>query len=363
MMLASLWSARACASLKRRRGLSSSRAIFLPTRGKATAAEDIYERKTPIEHVLLRPGMYVGSVEATTTNTWIWSRSTRQGADASASDSNSADDLRQYMRREDIEYTPALIKLFDEILVNAADNIHRDKAQTYIKVEIGKEEGEKGRHYISVRNDGRGIPVKIHPTEGMYIPELVFGHLLTGSNFNDSEGRLTGGRHGYGAKLTNIFSSEFTVEILDSKRGLLLQQTWSNNMTEVRPPVVTALDTPAASPPLKDYTKITFMPDLKRLLGNEDAGFGSGNILMLEKRVLDVAACIAPVKVFLNDQAVPIHSFREYMDMHVTSESLEGRTEPHHELLCSRVNKRWLVGVELAEIGQFEQVSGLCTTD
>lgn len=73
---------------------------------------------------------------------------------------------------------------------------------------------------IEVMNDGRGIPVQMHAEEGMYVPELVLGHLLTGSNFNDDTESVTGGRYGYGAKLTNIFSKEFTVETLDSAAGL-----------------------------------------------------------------------------------------------------------------------------------------------
>jgi DNA topoisomerase II len=43
----------------------------------------------------------------------------------------------------------------------------------------------------------------------MYVPELIFGHLLTGSNYDDDEQKVTGGRNGYGAKLANIFSSSF----------------------------------------------------------------------------------------------------------------------------------------------------------
>ena len=73
----------------------------------------------------------------------------------------------------------------------------------------------------------------MHKKEKIYIPELLFGHLLTGSNFDDDEKRLTGGRHGYGAKLTNVFSEQFTLEIVDahSTRGKYktYKQTWEEN--------------------------------------------------------------------------------------------------------------------------------------
>ena len=52
----------------------------------------------------------------------------------------------------------------------------------------------------------------------------MFGHLLTGSNFDDSKQQVTGGRHGYGAKLTNIFSTSFTVEAVDTTTKLKYSQ-------------------------------------------------------------------------------------------------------------------------------------------
>ena len=105
------------------------------------------------------------------------------------------------------------IKLIDEILVNAADNIQRDKKTTTIKVTIDQKQNR-----ISVWNNGKGIPIEMHKDHGCYVPELVFGHLLTSSNYDDKQKKVTGGRNGYGAKLTNIFSKRFTVETQDSKK-------------------------------------------------------------------------------------------------------------------------------------------------
>lgn len=61
-------------------------------------------------------------------------------------------------------------------------------------------------------NNGKGIPVAMHKDEKMYVPTMIFGHLLTSSNYNDDEQKVTGGRNGYGAKLCNIFSNKFVVE-------------------------------------------------------------------------------------------------------------------------------------------------------
>ncbi len=107
---------------------------------------------------------------------------------------------------EEISFVPALYKIFDEVLVNAADNYQRDKRMNLLKVVINMQEG-----YVSVHNNGKGIPVEIHKEEKIYVPEMIFGHLLTGSNYDDDDKKVVGGRNGYGAKLANIFSHKFIV--------------------------------------------------------------------------------------------------------------------------------------------------------
>lgn len=157
--------------------------------------EDIYQKKTQLEHILLRPDTYVGSLERDKKSFWLL---------------NEAEDA---FEEREIEYVPGLYKIFDEIIVNAADNFQRSKDMSYIKVDI-----DQGTGSISVKNNGKGIPVEIHKKEKCYVPDLIFGNLLTGSNFNDDERKVTGGRNGYGAKLANIFSKMFIVECADKKR-------------------------------------------------------------------------------------------------------------------------------------------------
>jgi len=79
---------------------------------------------------------------------------------------------------------------------------------------------------ISVWNDGRGIPVEMHKEQKMFVPSLIFGQLLTSSNYNDSEKKVTGGRNGYGAKLCNIFSTKFVVETCSSDSGKRFKQVY-----------------------------------------------------------------------------------------------------------------------------------------
>ncbi|KAH9301946.1 hypothetical protein KI387_013529, partial [Taxus chinensis] len=161
--------------------------------GPQKTIEETYQKKSQLEHILLRPDTYVGSIERHKQTLWVYEDDT--------------------MVQKEIEYVPGLYKIFDEILVNAADNKQRDPSMKNVKVEISVEDNR-----ISVFNDGDGIPVEIHQQEGVYVPELIFGHLLTSSNYDDNVKKTTGGRNGYGAKLTNIFSTEFVIETADGKR-------------------------------------------------------------------------------------------------------------------------------------------------
>jgi len=152
---------------------------FIDSTIKKGTIEEIYQKKTPLEHILLRPDTYIGSTEPTTEINWIY------------------DEKEKIIKEKKITYVPGLFKIFDEILVNAADNSKRDKKQNKIKVKINRE-----KNRISVWNNGKNIPIKTHKEYNCYIPTLLFGQLLTGSNFDDGEKKITGGRNGYGAKLT-----------------------------------------------------------------------------------------------------------------------------------------------------------------
>jgi len=198
------------------------------------SVEKIYQKKTQLEHILLRPDSYVGSIESTNAQLWIL---------------NEGDDK---FTLKNIEYVPGLYKIFDEILVNAADNYQRDHSMDEIRVTI-----DKSKNTISIWNNGKGIPVQIHKEYNIYVPELIFGHLLTSSNYDDTKKKVTGGRNGYGAKLTNIFSKKFIVETADSKNKKRFKMTWENNMSQCSPPEIKEYNE-------EDFTCITFKPDLKR---------------------------------------------------------------------------------------------------
>ena len=133
---------------------------------------------------------------------------------------------------------------------------------------------------ISVYNNGRGIPIEIHSKEGIYIPELIFGHLLTSSNYDDDQKKVTGGRNGYGAKLANIYSTEFVVETCDKGTKQKYKQTFTKNMSQRTKPKITSNSTG------QEWTKITFKPDFKRF-GMD--GIDADTESLMKKRVYDSA--------------------------------------------------------------------------
>lgn len=103
--------------------------------------------------------------------------------------------------------------------MNAADNLIREPSQDTIRVEVKRKEGS-----ISIWNNGSGLPVQMHREHNCYVPELVFGQLLTSDNYDDEEKKVVGGRNGYGAKLTNIFSTKFVLETADASSGKKYKQ-------------------------------------------------------------------------------------------------------------------------------------------
>jgi hypothetical protein len=161
-----------------------------------------------------------------------------------------------------------------------------------LKIGIDVENGT-----ISVYNNGRGIPIEIHSKEKMYIPELIFGHLLSSSNYDDDEKKLTGGRNGYGAKLANIYSTEFTIDTADKGTSQKYKQTWTDNMGKCGKAKITKNSRG------EEYTRVTFTPDLKRF---GMTAIDSDTVSLLKKRVYDMAGTVKDVKVYLNDERLKI---------------------------------------------------------
>ncbi|XP_056285488.1 DNA topoisomerase 2-alpha [Pseudoliparis swirei] len=287
---------------------------------KRMSVERIYQKKTQLEHILLRPDSYVGSVEPVTQQMWVY-------------------DEEDGLNSRDVTFVPGLYKIFDEILVNASDNKQRDKSMSIIKINIDVE-----NNTISVWNNGKGIPVVEHKVEKVYVPALIFGQLLTSSNYDDDQKKVTGGRNGYGAKLCNIFSTKFTVETSCKESKKTFKQTWYDNMSRTGDSCIKPFDG-------EEYTCITFMPDLAKF---KMTTLDKDTVALMTRRAYDIAGCSKGVRVFFNGKRLPLTGFRNYVEMYVKDrvDELGAALVVIHEI----VNERWEVCLTMSEKG-FQQVS------
>uniref|UniRef100_A0AAX7SEV5 DNA topoisomerase 2 n=1 Tax=Astatotilapia calliptera TaxID=8154 RepID=A0AAX7SEV5_ASTCA len=252
-------------------------------KGSKLSVERVYQKKTQLEHILLRPDTYIGSVEPITQQMWVF-------------------DEEIGMNQREITYVPGLYKIFDEIL---------------------------GQHLSY---------------EKMYVPALIFGHLLTSSNYDDEEKKVTGGRNGYGAKLCNIFSTKFTVETACKEYRHSFKQTWQNNMTKTSEPKIKFFDG-------DDFTSVTFQPDLSKFKMEK---LDKDIVALLTRRAYDVAGSCRGVKVSLNGKKLPVNGFRSYVDLYVKDKLDE--TGVALKVVHETVNDRWEVCLTMSEKG-FQQIS------
>lgn len=169
--------------------------------------EDKYKAMTDIEHVLFRPGMYVGSTKKELQNGFLYNID------------------KESFEETEYQVVPAMLKVVDEIISNSCDEFRRvdNLGLTEILVDVNSKEG-----YIEVTDNG-GISVVEHKDAGCWLPEFIFGRLRTSSNYDDEEDRSGVGTNGVGSSIANIFSSKFIIETADGKKRW--QRSWSNNMS------------------------------------------------------------------------------------------------------------------------------------
>ena len=296
-----------------------------------------YQRKTDKQHILDNPDTYIGSVENVEADMWVF------------------DDESQRIVQRNMEYIPGLYKLFDEGIVNCRDHVMRmiqsaildKKFVSYINANV-EDDGT-----IILSNDGNGIDIAKHPEYDVWIPELIFGHLRTSTNYDKTEKRIVGGKNGFGFKLALIWSTYGRIETLDHTRGLKYVQEFRNNLDVIEDPIIEKV-----SKASKPYTKVLFKPDYARL---GITGLDKNMVALLKKRVYDIAAVtdhsIKKVKVGFNEVAAPVKNFQQYVDLYVGSKAETKR-------IYETTDERWEYAVTLAPNHEFTQVSfvnGICT--
>jgi len=292
--------------------------------------EETYQKKSQLEHVLHRPGMYIGDIDRSTCERWII--------------------VDSKMVKTKITYSPGLYKIFDEIFTNAIDHSQRDPTLKKIEVTLNQVTGE-----IIIFNDGTGIPVEIHKEHNKYVPSIIFGEFHTSSNYDDTEKRTVGGLNGYGSKLTNAFSKKFTVEICDGVNHFI--QVWENNMSSVSVPKISSKK--------KSFTKISFIPDYTRF-NMKTLDIDTYNLL--KARIYEGSA-ITDKKVTVSletinengtiSEKIPTKNFEDFVNLFIGTKSENPR-------VYEKINDRWEIVVCLNPHDKFTQVSfvnGITTSE
>ena len=297
-----------------------------------------YQKKSDREHVLDNPDTYIGSIENVNQDYFVY------------------DQQDNIIKSKNIKYIPGLYKLFDEAIVNSRDHVMRmqqtinnqescdDKDSkliknypvTQIKVDIDEITG-----MITIINDGNGIDVCMHPEYNVWIPELIFGHLRTSTNYDKQEKRIVGGKNGFGFKLVLIWSTWGKIETVDHKTKKRYTQEFIDNLTKIEKPKIERCTN-------RPYTRISFIPDYKRL-GIE--GISSDLISLFKKRVYDIAAVTdKQVKVYYNNNQLDIKTFQNYVDYYIGDKKT-------YERLYESNNDRWEYIVCISPYDEFRQVS------
>ena len=284
-----------------------------------------YQKKTDKQHILDAPDTYIGSVEEDSVVNWCLKDEKFQHAE--------------------YKWISGLYKLFDEGIVNARDHFVRIGQKiaagedampvTKIEITIDKETG-----VITILNDGNGIDVEKHPEHNLWIPEMIFGHLRTSTNYDKNQKKIVGGKNGFGFKLVLIYSKWGEIETVDHIRGLKYRQRFENNLDVINKPSVRKCKT-------KPYTKVSFLPDYTR--------FGIENLTedmynLLKKRTYDIGAVTdKTVRVKFNGEAVPFRQFEQYIDMYIGSKKETKR--------LFESQPRWEYAVSMSPLDEFTQVS------
>lgn len=270
---------------------------------------EIYKTLSDIDHTLLRPASFLGSVVSEKSNQYVLEDS-------------------KFVLKE-VLYNPGFHKLFDEIISNSVDESKRPNTKlNTIKVEIDKTKGT-----ISVFDNG-GIPVEMHKDTKMYVPQMIFGNLRSSSNYNDDEDRSWVGVNGLGSKISNIFSTSFVVETADGKKKFEME--WTNNMKKHSKEKITSTS--------KHFTRITYTPELSRFGMKE---ISDDDIKIMEKRVYEIAGCNPKLSIYFQGKKIMINSFKDYCNMYL---------DENNPLIYTE-NKDWQVGVALSTTGNFQHVS------
>ena len=283
-----------------------------------------YQKKTDIQHILDAPDTYIGQIDEDEQKNWILK-----------------DNKFVYTN---YTWIPGAYKLFDEGIVNCRDHYIRMKGKKgknnisvkNIEITVDKETG-----IITLYNDGNGIDVEKHPEYNIWIPEMIFGHLRTSTNYDKNEKKIVGGKNGFGFKLVLIYSLWGEIETVDHIRKKKYKQRFENNLSKIKKPTIRTSTS-------KPYTKVSWLPDYKRfgITKISDTMFS-----LFKKRTYDIAAVTdKSVAVKFNSELVPVRSFDQYVNLYIGDKTETKR-------IYEKSNERWEYIVCLSPVDEFTHIS------
>ena len=291
----------------------------------AKKIEEKYKELSEVQHILQRPGMWVGSIKSEEKDAFVYNDKTGK------------------FEMKIINYIPAMLKVVDEVISNSCNEFRRkdNMGLTELIVKINRENGE-----IIVRDNG-GIPIIKHKEAGVYVPEFIFGRLRTSSNYDDTEDRQVIGTNGVGSSLTNVFSTYFEIESADGKNEF--HRSWSNNMETLNDDLrITKCDKKT------HYTQTRFKLDFSRF-DTSLKTFDDDFINIIHKRCIDAAAANFGLSVHfellngkktINSCKWKFKQFDEYIDLYSNLLNIQDKI-PFENALC----KAWIFPDSSIDIG------------
>lgn len=220
--------------------------------------EETYQELSELDHIIKRPNIWVGSIKEELKMMYIY------------------DSSEGKISMDEITYSPAMLKIFDEVLSNSCDEFRRETnlGLNEIKVTVNKDDNS-----ITVYDNG-GIPVVKHKEAKCYVPEFIFGRLRTSSNYDDTETRIGVGTNGVGSALCNVFSTKFIIDTCDGKNSY--HRSWEDNMRKL-------CDDLKVVKSKQHFTQTKFYIDFSKF-DISDKYITDDFIKLIEKRCIDASA-------------------------------------------------------------------------
>ena len=224
---------------------------------KTKKIEERYKSMSEIDHILHRPGMYVGSTKTESSHRFVYNYDEGK------------------MEQRTIKFVPAILKIFDEVISNSCDEYRRSTNLGLNHISLTMYDNGK----VVVRDNG-GIPVVMHGDAGCYVPEFIFGQFRTSSNYDDTEDRSVVGTNGVGSKYANVFSKSFSIRTADKKNEFF--RSWSENMRVLN-------DDLTITKSKEHFLETTFVLDFDKF-DTDEKSFNIDFSSLIEKRMIDAAA-------------------------------------------------------------------------